>query len=68
MHAVVLAVFPPLHCLWVVVFFMIPIRICKESCWKNCQVTSFLYEEVWVEMTHLMTVGVQHSILSSCII
>lgn len=58
MHAGVLAVFPPLHCL----FFLIPVRIYKEFCRGNCQFICFLHEEVWVQLTHLMTVGVQHSV------
>jgi len=58
MHAGVLAAFPPLHCLC----FLIPITTYKESCRGNCQFISFLHEEVWVEMTHLMSVELQHAV------
>lgn len=53
MHAGVLAGFH--HD--IVCFILTPIKSCGEGRGGNCQLMSFLYEEVWVEMTHLNAVG-----------
>lgn len=44
-------------CYYIVSVFLIPTRIYEESYRGRWQFIFFLCEEVWVEMTHLVTVG-----------